>query len=246
MSRTTVTFNGHDLTASYHVSNMRVSLLPREVSSVTVPGMDGAMYAGSRLQAKDITLTLTAMGTSLAERQEAARTLAGILAVKEPKPLAISVDGGLYYLAIPTSDTERTIYRNATSFEVTFRALDPVMYGIEKTITLSSSTAKTVTIGGTYPTYPVIESGNARGASSSNKYVRITNTSTGEYMDIPVSSSGTHTVVADCQERSCKVDGATAAITLLSDWMVLNPGTVTLQRTSGSGTFTITYKERWL
>lgn len=245
-TRTVVTFNGTVLTNNYHVSDMQVALLPREIASVDVPGMDGSHFTGQTLSAKDITLTLTSMGRSIAARQQAARALAAILAVDEPKPLSISIDGGLYYMAIPTSDSVAEIYRNATRFDVTFRALDPVMYGTEHTESLTNSTDKTLTIPGTYPALPIIEAESTHGASSSNQYVRITNNTTGEYVEVPCAYSGTHTVVVDCAKRSAKVDGAEVGITPQSDWIALNPGQVSLQRTYGTGTFNVTYKERWL
>lgn len=247
MSRTTVTFDGHDLTANYHVSNLRVALLPRDISSVNIPGMDGARFTGAQLAAKDITLTLTAMGSTLAARQTAARTLASYLAVDEPKPLAISVDGGLYYMAIPTSESEASIYRNATRFDVIFRALDPVMYGEEKTVSLTNSSNKTFDVGGTYQTMPAITSSDAKGRSSSAQYVQINDAISGEYIRVPVPyGDDTHTVTIDCAKRTASVDGATVGIDLSSDWLTLKPGSNTLRRIYGSGTFAVTYRERWL
>lgn len=246
MSRTTVTFNGYDLTANYHVANLKVSLLPREILSTQVPGMDGAHFSGVTLSPKDITLTLTCKASTMTARETSARTLAGVLNVSEPKALSISVEDGRYWLAIPTSDSDAIYYANHTSFDVTFRALDPVMYGATKTVTLSNSTAQSVTIGGTYPTQPTITSSNCYGASSSNKYIKVSNETTSEYIQIPCEYSGTHSLEVDCAKRYAKVDGSTVGITMDSDWLSFTPGTIALKRALGSGTFTLTYQERWL
>lgn len=244
--RTTVTFNGYAITDDYYVSDLRTALLPAEIGSKTVPGMDGAKFTGSTIAAKDITLTITAKGSTLAARQTAARALAAALAVSEPKPLAFSVDGGKYYLAIPTSTGDARNFYNHTSFDVTFRCLDPVMYGETKAVTLSNSTAKSVDIGGTYPTQPIITSSNCYGQSSSNGYIKITNETTGEFVQVPCANADTHTLEVDCAKRYAKVDSATVGPTLESDWLSFAPGTISLKRALGYGTYTITYQERWL
>ena len=247
MSRTTVTFNGTDLTTNYHVSNIREKLLPREISAVEVPGMDGEQFAGTRLNAKELTLTLTAISKTLAGRRSAARSLAAILAVDKPKALSISADSGLYYLAIPTAQVDTSQFRNAARFDVTFRLLDPVMYGDEKTVNLTNSSNKTFTVGGTYPTYPVFTSSDAEGRSSSGQYIQINDAISGETLKLPVPyGEDTHTVTIDCANRTATVDNVVTAIDLSSDWLTLKPGSNTLRRIYGTGTFTVTWRERWL
>lgn len=239
--RTTVTFNGTDLTALCHVSDLRTSLLPRTFGSENVPGRDGAIFTGSRLLTRTITLTLSLMGTDLAQRQQAARALAGILAVDEPKPLAISIDDGMYYLAIPESGDDIARYVNSERFDVTFTAYDPTLHGAQRTVTVSSSGSRTFNVGGTYPASPVISVPEALSRAGS---WRIT-LDDADFLSVSFDRSATRALVFDCEARTLTMDGVATLLMPECDWFVLTPGRHTLQ-TVGDGTATVTWEERWL
>ncbi len=238
MSRTTVTFNGTDLTAAYVASNLKVSLLPRTLGGVDVPGRDGRLYTGARMAAKTITMTLTVRDTTPAGRQAAARALAAALAVSEPKPLAISHDGGLYWMAIPSSDSDGRRYLAATSFEVRFTAYDPVMRGTQRTVSVPSGGSLALTVGGTYPTMPTITA-NATPSGGVWKLQK----EDGSYLSIALPAR--RAIVCDCEARTLTVAGDVWPLAPDADWLVLEPGSHTLAMT-GTGAATVTYTERWL
>lgn len=243
MSRTTVTFNGQDLTASYHVSDLRTSLLPRRVESVNVPGMDGAHYTGAPLDVRTITLTLSAMGTDVGDRQDAGRTLAGILNVSEPKPLAISIDGGLYYMAMPASSGDAARFYNATQFEVDFTCFDPVAYGTERTVTVPSGSNVTFTVNGTYPTMPTISVPQATNGAQGFWRLSLED---GSYLIATIPTGVQNApIVADCANRVLKVNGNVVILQPEADWLVLTPGQHKLTMVGG-GAATVTYRERWV
>lgn len=247
MSRTTVTFNGHDLTADYDVSDLRNSLLPRTLETIDVPGRGGALFTGVRMAQRTITLTLTAKGGTIAERQEAARALAGILAVKEPAPLAISIDGGIYYMAVPISEDEGTRYSNALSFEVTFECPDPVAYGAEKTLTVPTTGSLTFEVKGTHATMPEVTCEVTPTAANQTWLLTLGD---GTYLSyvVPYGTAGvTYTIKADCERRVLTLDGATKLLVPDADWLVLEPGThtLTLGGTVPKGAATVKYRERW-
>lgn len=238
-TRTTVTFNGTDLTALCHVSDLRTSLLPRTFGSEDVPGRDGAIFTGSRLLTRTITLTLSLMGTDLAQRQQAARALAGILAVDEPKPLAISIDGGMYYLAIPESGDDIARYVNSQRFDVTFTAYDPTLHGEQRSERVLNNGSRTFTVGGTYPATPTV---SVESALPRQGVWRLT-LDDSEYLSAAI--TGTHALEFDCGARTLTVDGAAALLLPEADWLVLTPGQHRLVMT-GNGTATVTWEERWL
>lgn len=241
--RTRVTFNGVNLTDLYHVSNLRNSLLPREVSSVTVPGMDGALLTGSRLTTRTITLTLTVKGSGIAERQRAARMLAQALAVAEPAPLELSIDGGLHYLAMPTSVGDGARYSNALRFEVRFECLDPTLHGTRERWSLTSGGSAKVIVGGTHPTMPLVEVTGAR--NGSNGVWKLT-LDGGDYIVATIPTGVTSApIVADCENRVLRVNGTVRLLQPEADWLVLEPGEHTLAM-EGSGTGTVSFEERWL
>lgn len=242
--RTTVTFDGFELTAAYRVSDLRTSLLPQSLGSVDVPGRDGSLYTGSRLSSRTITLTLTTMAKSVEERQDAARELAAALAVDEPKPLAISIDGGLYWLAMPTSTADGERFLNATRFEVEFTAFDPVMYGVERTVTVPSGGSVSFLVGGTYPTMPVVSAPSAKNDSATGNWQLWLDDTDHLVATIPAGVS-TAPVVADCAARTLRVNDSLALLVPSADWLVLTPGEHELEMV-GTGAATVTYVERWL
>jgi len=240
--RTKVTFNGTDLTEAYVVSDLRTSLLPRTVATQQVAGRDGTAYMGASMAERSITLTLTARGRTPAERQAAARHLAAVLAVDEPAPLALGMDEGRYWLAVPNSTGNAKRYVNHTSFDVTFLATDPVMYGQERSVTVPSGGSLTFDVEGTYPAMPTITAPQARNGSGG--FWRIAEED-GSFMLVRIPVSSAQPVVADCAARVLTVTGVVTLLEPASDWLVLEPGRHTLTMT-GTGAATITYRERWL
>lgn len=244
MSRTVVTFDGYELTNNYYVSDLRTSLLPRTIESQDVPGRDGSLFTGVRLAPRTITLTLTIKNKSIAVRQAAARALAAILAVDEPRPLSLSIDGGLYFMAIPQSSDDATRWVNASQFEVTFECPDPVAYGQERTVTVPSGGSVTFTVGGTYQTRPVISASAARNNAGIGGWRIALEDGSYIFATIP-SGVSSAPVIADCAARTLKVNGNTALLIPAADWLVLEPGEHTLTMT-GTGAATVTFDERWL
>ena len=241
--RTTVTFDGHDLTASYRVSDLRTSLLPRRIGTTEVPGRDGALFTGAPLDTRIVTLTLTAIDRDIEDRQAAGRALAAILNVDEPKPLAISIDGGLYYMALPSSTSDATRHLTATRFEVEFICPDPVMYGTQRTVSVSSGGSATFNVGGTYPTMPTVSAPNAANGSGGFWKLALED---GTYLIATIPTGVQRApVLAECENRVLKVNGNVALLQPEADWLVLAPGQHTLTMT-GTGAATVTYRERWV
>lgn len=243
MSRTQVWFNNVELTDSFYVSDLRQSLLPKNVVTSDVPGKDGSLFLGARLATRSIKLTLTVRDRTASGLQEAARELAAILNVSEPKPLKLSIDGGLYYMAVPNAQTDGTRSRHAVRYDVEFLAADPVAYGEVKTKTVPSGGSVTFEVDGTYPTLPVITASAA--ANGSGGYWRITRED-GAYVQATIPSGVTSApVVVDCAGRVLRVNSNVVVLPLEADWLVLEPGEHTLTMT-GTGAATVEWTERWV
>lgn len=240
-TRTTVTFDGHDLTAGYVVSDLRRPLMPRSASAQDVAGRDGQLFTGVRMGARKVTMRLTAVSNDMAERQRAARALAAALAVDEPKPLAVSIDGGLYLMAVPESGGNAKRYEDATGFDVTFNCYDPVFWGERRTVTVPSAGSVTFEVGGTHSTRPQVSASSARPSSG----LWGLSLEDGQQLLVNTGSSASRRVAADCEARTLTVNDTTALLLPEYDWLELKPGTHTLTMT-GSGAATVTFVERWL
>lgn len=237
--RTTITFDGHDLTELFVVSNLRRPLAPRGVNTIDVPGRDGSLFASATQSAVTLSLTLTVLSRDLQERSAAIRTLAALLSTKEPKPLAISDDGGLYYMAVPSSNADGMRYINAEAFEVTFTCPDPCLYGEIEHYEPTGSTL-TFTVGGTAPSSPTIVVDDAT-AGDGGFWRMVDETGAGIYAAL---DSGTHSISADCGARTITVDDNVVMLPPAFDWPVWAPGEHTVTITGG-GSAVIQVQERW-
>lgn len=242
--RTRVWFDGHELTDLCIVSSLRRPMLPRTSSYVDVPGMDGKLHTGTRLDMRTVKLRLTVRGKP-AERAEAARTLAAILNVDGYRPLAISEDGGLYYMAIPTSKEDGARYVGAESFEVTFEC-EPWLRGAtqEHEFTLAAGGSFSFDVGGTAPTPAFITFTHAGAGTLALSL------DTGALVTEP--DGGPANVAMDSLSRTYgEWDPAAQAIVdptalpMGADWAVLEPGVRTLTA-SAATSVTMRFEERWV
>lgn len=246
--RTIVTFDGYDLTQECHVSGLRRPMLARALGSVDVPGMDGELSTGQRLEAFDLGLTLTIMGRDPACRERQRQRVASILDTVGEGQLAISEDDGLFYKARfqGTTDGERSV--NAESFDATFRISDPVRYGTLRTVTVPSEGSVTFTVGGTYQTMPTVSVVMAAGADGEQWRLALED---GSYLLYEPNYSGaiaTESVTFDCAARLLTSGGYARMLPPQADWLTLSPGEHTLTMTSDAqtGDATVTFWERWL
>lgn len=269
-TRTTVTFNGVNLTDLYVVSGWHAPLLARNLDTIDISGLDGQRFLGTTLAPKTVTLSLTVKGSTLADREAAARTLAATLNVDEPKALTASFMDGLYYLAIPTSDSDLTRFVNADTFEVSFYVPDPVAYGETKTvsgISLASNASTRIDVGGNYPTLPTVKLSVSRSSTSGDSYVRFridhygsASTSSG-YTPTDIDFAGlargsaatTGNIYVYSAERRYKYSGHVYddLLPLGGDWPLLVAGRNQFRVPTGNvtnltGTAEVTYTERWV
>ena len=240
--RTRVTFNGVDLTRLFAVSNLNAPLLPREIASQERTGGDGYVFTGARIGERSISMTLTVHGKSPEDIRAAERELAAILAVEEPAPLTLSIDNGIYWMAVAKADGNGKRFTHAARHDVTFVCHDPVAYGAHKVVTVPSGGSVSFRVGGTYPTIPIVR---APSAVRNNDGIWKLTLDGGDYLIASLATGSATSIVADCQARVLKVAGVVKALQPAADWLVLTPGLHTLTMV-GSGAATVEYQERWV
>lgn len=232
----TVRFGNYVITDNFIVGNLVKGFAKRNISTIDVPGRDGAILGSTTLSPIDITMTLTHISADPAERFSAFSELASKLNVSNPTALYISAYPSAHYMVVPNGG-DLTRYVGAESFELTFTALDPVMYGDIPFGWVGTSTS----VGGNYPTSPTI---TVESAVASDGVFGIS--VNGGTFDIPIGNALSHTIVIKSGNRTVTVDGSNVLPTLASDWPLLNPGSNTISITSGSGSVRGQYVERWL
>lgn len=241
-SRMAVTWDGHDLTELFLVTNIARSW-PSCSASTTDNPAGGSFLVGLRAQSPTVSMTLRAYGDS-SRRRESARALASWLAVDGPRELAFGDDGGLCYIAVPdgTADSERLYWQEAVT--VSFLVPEPVMLGDRMTATVPSGATASVGVGGTAPARPTIEATGAVRDSSTGLW-GVRDAGSGSFVRVSIPTASASSVVIDCERRTATVNGQSALVTLDSDWLELAPGAHALA-VDGTGAATLTWRERWL
>lgn len=236
-------FDGHDLNSLFVVSRPTFETFAPNRSFQDVLGRDGTVYMGGSLIGGNISVKLSVIRKTPAQRREDLSTLFMWLDVDEPKWLVMDDQPDISYKAIPSGDMPIDSFTNADSVVVNFRLLEAAAYGDTVTKTVPSGGSITFTVDGTYPTKPTITANAARDGSSQVWGLKLDN---GAFLHVATGSASARDVVLDCENRTLTIQGSVALPTLDSDWFELSPGTHTLVMDKGTGTATVTYKERWL
>lgn len=212
-------------------------------ASQAIPGRDGAALLGADFEPLDITakLRVAAQGIEPAAVQEAWRAIAPYLRRTEPCRLSFGTGYDYMALVVGATDIEQLSYSGTV--EVTFRCFDPIAYGEDRTAIVPSGGSKSITVGGTYKTYAKVVADAVRDSSTGLWGLRIDN---GDYLRVATGSASSRRIVADSEKRTLTIAGSSALPTLDSDWIVLTPGTHTVQNDLGTGAATLTWTERWV
>ena len=247
----TVTFDGHDLTSRFLVTDIR---RPRPSFSPTTQDnpVGGAFLLGTRPRAKSVSMTLWVRGDS-GKRQALARELASWLSADGERELAFSDDDGLVYMAVPDGETSLEPLYWGEALGLSFLVPEPVMLGesgraqayMPLSVTeLDGPVSPVVMVGGTAPARMVITSEDASRDSSTGLWgVRLDD---GGYARVEIPVSTPSSVTIDCVERTATVNGAPALLTLDSDWLEMPPGRHVIRLDEGHGTADVSWRERWL
>lgn len=239
-----VTYDGHELTRSYIVTNIRRGI-PYVNPNLELVG-DRGRYAflGSQLVPPTISFTILAGEMDVTRRREAVRELAPILLVDRFVRVSFSSDDGRYYMAIPQGEIPLQEFVRSGRLDVTMTCDSAAMYGRQMGVTVPSGGSVTFNVGGNDATRPRIKASAAvRDGSSGVWGVRLDGA---DVIKVPLASSSSRAIEIDCESRTCKVAGVTALPTLDSDWMELGVGRHTLTNHLGSGQCVVTWDERWV
>ncbi len=230
-------FGDYDL--SKHLACLGVSrqIMPsRTLERTTVPGMDGCHVAEEGLKPLEIDVEVALWATGEADVADARRELAQALS-GEARALVLPEEPGRRYLAVFEGGASLNRAFNSPSLTLTFLCADPVAYANARKATVGTAGAY-IDAGGTYRARPTVTC-----KPSSGSYWQLTNATTGEFVRVEASFTGSQTVVLDMARERCTVNGSDHAVTLASDFFALEGA----QRLKvSSGTATVEWEERWL
>ncbi len=236
-------FNGRDLSQFLLVEHCSRSTLPEvELTTQDVSGMDGTQFVCRRLKPREIEcqMLMRPLGMPV---PEAARRLAAALSAPEPAPLILDDEPDKYYMAILSGATDLDSLWRFGGGTMTFYCPDPIAYSKDESSLASTGTKLEPEVGGTYPAWPVI----AATPAANTSYWRLTNTATGQYVQLTYAFDGKKQVVVDMEAMHCTIGGANADqyVTLASDYWQMPAGEVCAM-TASSGTSAVEWRDRWL
>lgn len=235
-----IVYNGHDLSpyvTAELVEPAGHALSPR---ALAVPGRPGAALLGCELPPRvlRVRLFLDAGVTLTAEERSAIRhELYGWLVAPSGAELELPGEPGLSWRdAVVTDASDWDSLFEDGSCELAFTCFDPVAYGEGK-----SSAAGTLTVGGTWETWPVVTLTALAGSS-----VKVAD-GLGRYVLVERDFAAGDVVVMDFASEAVTVDGMDAAsgVAVESTFFSLSPGPHSLT-ISGCSAHTVAWVERWL
>lgn len=239
-----IVFNGNDLSTIVKCRPERPIMPPVEVAAEAIGGRNGEMFKRSRMQGFIIPVTVWVRATDRASVADTRRQLAAYLWTDEPAPLYLPDDPSRYYLATVEGETALEQISDVVSATViNFRVCDPIAYGDEAEAALTNNTAKTVSVGGTWKSWPIIASTTVGGTW------RIRNVTTGEFVEINSDTVGTtivanKTVVCDMAKERLTLNGSDVGVSVDSNFFAID-GTTQLKVEGGTDT-TVEWRERWI
>lgn len=235
-----IVYNGHDFSdyvTAELVEPAGHALSPR---SLAVPGRPGAALLGCELPPRvlKVRLFLDAGVTLTAEERSAIRhEMYGWLVAPMGAELSLSGEPDLTWRdAVVTGVSDWDSLFEDGSCEVEFTCFDPVAYGDGK-----SSAASTLTVGGTWETWPVVTLTALAGSS-----LKVAD-GLGRYVLVERDFAAGDEILLDFQHEAVTVEGedASADVAVESTFFSLAPGSHTLAF-SGCSAHTVEWVERWL
>lgn len=247
----TLTYDGHDLETIGFCGNPEIVHFDSQADYAQDVTERGVMLLSRRWGAAKVSFDIGIVGTA-SERRMKLSTLASWLNVTEPKNLVLPDMPTWFYKAVPDGQitTERGI--NGEIANVSFTLTDPVAYGEYKSVSFSSDSPASFTVGGNYPTMPNI---SIKATTDSTNHMFMLNyTFTGASMTVYSPNGMTDRwLYFFCNDRLVSYTSSgegNVPLTLDSTWFRFEPShgeTRTVRVYYGTSTNgTLSWYERWL
>lgn len=232
-------FGGQDLSPYLFAYEVTRSILPsRNLAQTTVLGRNGALVKDEGLATLEIVVKAVIKARREHDIAEARRRVSSLLYSTGEQKLVLYDEKSRYYNAFYQGGAELDReYRNP-KLELTFLCADPIAFGQgrKQTITAAQTVVNT---GGTFKSYPTITAKPASGL----KQWTITNVTTGEFVTVSASFTGSQTLILDMEKQRATINGSDVAVDINSDFFALD-GVQKLKTSNGSAT--VEWIERWL
>lgn len=216
------------------------------IAERTVGGRDGAYFQSRKLQPVEVECTMV-----LREPKQCHERLIEILdeAARHLRPvqqrLYLPTDDQRYYIAthVGTSTVEEFV--TSARLTVSFRATDPLRYGMDRTFELPASASTTVRTGGNMPARPVFKATATAGTTSYRARSSTANQDVYIYpnkLDTSQGWNGGELLEIDMESETASVNGQPWPVSLSSSFFGFEDGDKLYTNIAS----TVEWKERWL
>ena len=235
-----VIFNGNNLSSLVMCKVHRRVLPPIKAEFEHIPGRHGEAFKYAYREGFDQPVEITLRTEHRREVAEARHRLAAMLYTDEPAPLYLPDDPTKYLMAIVSGDTDLgEITDDCPTTTINFHVGDPAYYGRSRVFEITTSSETAIEVGGNLPAYLHIEVTPKSSISS----WRVTNVSTGEFVEVQQSMTKSSSLEIDMKTEHATVNGSTCPVSLESDFFAVE-GRTSLK--ISSGTAKLKWVERWL
>lgn len=232
-----IVFNGHDLSSLVFCKIHRPIMASVKPTFEDVSGRHGELFKSVKREGYDLTVDMWLRTEHRRDISEARHKLAAMLWTDEPAPLYLPDDPTRYLTAIVSGITDLgEITDDCPGASVTFHIGDPDYRGQRRRIEMTGSAA--VSVGGTLPALIKVTAKPSAGGAW-----RITNTDTGEFVEIIQPLTADSTIRLDFSTEHATVNGSVAQLNIMSDFFEIKDR-AHIKISSGSAT--LEWEERWL
>lgn len=232
---TGIVYDGVELSDMFTIVDVSIPLLPTiDVVTQELVQRPGLYFSSRKIGTREvkIKLSLDAESRCPIDIFTAWSEVSGVFAKPDPRRLYLN---GSYINALFVGESEIEEQGTKGVIELTFLCFDPFFYGKEHTVSLSGTTA--FSVSGGVSVFPILQ---VTGAATP---LTVTNPMTSELVRVPNITTGAK-VVVDMANQIATVNGSFAPVDLVSDFFALETGDSNLKLSSGTGS--LTYQERFL
>jgi len=237
-----ITLGGHTVNDRFAISDLKRPWPSARVVKSTVPGRHGDVYTTRTMGTRTVSFRLWSYSSSHAKLMEEAALLMGWLwGSDELIPLSLSDEGGRVRMVTPEGDFDFDEYVERGSVPVTLLQPDPLCdIGPRRSMPLTQTHKSFVLAYGNASIELAASSVSGSGGVWGVAF------DTGEQLRVvlPNGTAESLSVRVTPNERVAVVDGATAMLTLDSDWPELGAGEHSAAMVAGSATATLSWQER--
>lgn len=239
-----IVFNGHDLSDVTTAEVIEQGAQRMAVVSEAVPGSAARLVTDVAFEPFQIVVRLMLKTglvqsdvemSALRRRLRAALSIVGLAGgvLRVPEEPELEWRG---VFAVDVESWDSLFEQGSTT--VVFESYDAVAYGADVSVSTSA-----FEVGGSWPAAPVFTLVAAAGSA-----LQVRDGAGGAFVRVERAFSGGEQVVVDCGSQTVRVDGVCAetAVTLMSDFFLLEPGLHEIFFEGVTSEFTIDFTERWL